>query len=350
MINFNELSKCTSDDFYKVYSESIFDCKEEIKFVKREKISRYGAEYVLPSEYTYEYNKINQDRMRRLVTVKVNNDKVFIVLKRVQMFQSIYNRIEGIPISYLKNQNTELKVLKEISENKLAQKIGVNEIEEPFIKKYYQFSEKIQCYNFYSNIKNNFEKIDKNKWKHKKGINKLLKMSNLTFNILDEDNIMLDGVDIEIINNAFNKGKRKIDSKSKGWLKLQKAMSKYPYWDDDFVVYHMFKYKSIPVAFIVYIIDEDIAHQIVNQTSARCSYDNLNLNEEEQEEFDIIRKKISAFVHYKCVEDMKKRNIKSAFFGGSFDMGNRIKSQVGKLDIYKTIMNDKKISHFVYKL
>ena len=175
-------------------------------------------------------------------------------------------------------------------------------------------------------------------------------MSNLTFNILDEENIMLDGVDIEIINNAFNKGKRKIDSKSKGWLKLQKAMSKYPYWDDDFVVYHMFKYKSIPVAFIVYIIDEDIAHQIVNQTSARCSYDNLNLNEEEQEEFDIIRKKISAFVHYKCVEDMKKRNIKSAFFGGSFDMGNRIKSQVGKLDIYKTIMNDKKISHFVYKL
>ena len=138
MINFNELSKCTSDDFYKVYSESIFDCKEEIKFVKREKISRYGAEYVLPSEYTYEYNKINQDRMRRLVTVKVNNDKVFIVLKRVQMFQSIYNRIEGIPISYLKNQNTELKVLKEISENKLAQKIGVNEIEETLINTGYR--------------------------------------------------------------------------------------------------------------------------------------------------------------------------------------------------------------------
>jgi hypothetical protein len=104
----------------------------------------------------------------------------------------------------------------------------------------------------------------------------------------------------------------------------------------------MFKYKSIPVAFIVYIIDEDVAHQIVNQISARCSYDNLNLNEEEQKEFDIISKKMSAFVHYKCVEDMKKRNIKSAFFGGSFD--------IGKLDIYKTIMNDKKISHFVYKL
>ena len=47
---------------------------------------------------------------------------------------------------------------------------------------------------------------------------------------------------------------------------------------------------------------------------------------------------------------MKKRNVTDAFFGGSFDMGNRIKSQVGKLDIYKTIMNDKKISHFVYKL
>ena len=342
MIDFNELSKCTSDDFYKVYSESIFDCKKEIKFVQREKISRYGDEYVLPSEYTYEYNKINQDRMRRFVTVKINDDKVFIVLKRVQMFQFIYNRIEGIPISYLKNKDTEMKVLKEISENKLAQKIGVNEIEETFIKKYYQFSEKIQCYNFYSNIKNNFEKIDKNTWKHKKGINKLSKMSNLTFNILDEENIMLDGMDIEIINDAFNKGKRKIDSKSKGWLKLQKSMSKYSYWVDDSVVCLMFKYKSIPVGFIAYIIDGEIAHQIINQTSARCSYDNLNFNEEEQKEFDIIGKKMSAFVHYKCVEDMKKRNIKSAFFGGSFD--------IGKLDIYKKIMNDKKICHYVYKL
>ena len=51
---------------------------------------------------------------------------------------------------------------------------------------------------------------------------------------------------------------------------------------------------------------------------------------------------MSAFVHYKCVEDMKKRNIKSAFFGGSLD--------IGKLDIYKKIMNDKKICHYVYKL
>ena len=57
-----------------------------------------------------------------LTRLTVTRSKVFIVLKRVQMFQSIYNRIEGIPISYLKNHNTELKVLKEISENKLAQK------------------------------------------------------------------------------------------------------------------------------------------------------------------------------------------------------------------------------------
>jgi len=342
MINFNELSKCTSDDFYKVYSESIVDCKEEIKFVQREKISRYGNEYILPSEYTYEYNKIYQDRMRRLVIVKVNNDKVFIVLKRVQMFQHIYNRVEGLPISYLKNKKTELKVLKKISKNKLARKIGVNEIEEIVIKKSYQFSEEIKSYNYYSNIKNNFEKIARNKWKHKKGINKLLKMSNLTFNILDDENIMLDSIDIKIINNAFNTGKRQINSKSKGWLKLQKSMLKYPYFNDDSVICYMFKYKSIPVAFVVYIIDDTVAHQIINQTSGRCFYDNLNHNEEEQKEFDTIKRKISAFVHYKTIEDMKKRNITDAFFGGSFD--------IGKLDVYKTIMNDKQISHYVYEL
>jgi hypothetical protein len=348
MINFNELSKCTSDDFYKVYSESIVDCKEEIKFVQREKKSRYGAEYILPSEYTYEYNKIYQDRMRRLVIVKVNNDKVFIVLKRVQMFQSIYNRIEGIPISYLKNQNTELKVLKEISENKLAQKIGVNEIEEATVKKYYQFSEKIQSYNFYSNIKNNFEKIDKNKWKHKKGINKLLKMTNLTFKVLknegalDYENVLKDKEDINKLNLAWEKYKKEIDKVPKGWIRLKKAMAKYSYWNDNFTFCYLFKYKDIPVAYVVYILDNKVCYQIINKTVGRSLYDNLNLNEEEQKEFDEIKKKISAYVHYKTIEDMKKRNVTDAFFGGSFSLG--------KLDIYKTIMNDKQISHYVYKL
>ena len=83
------------------------------------------------------------------------------------MFQHIYNRIEGLPISMGKYGQIEDDVLREIAGCGLATKISGLEDESSILKsRGYEFSEKVEAYNYYSQIHYNFARIDKNKWKH----------------------------------------------------------------------------------------------------------------------------------------------------------------------------------------
>ena len=346
-IEIEDLKNITADEFYKVKSIPMWEteAKEFIDFYNDERTKRYGNGGTLPAEFSHEYNKICHDISRRIITVGYDGDRVIVVIKRVQMFQHIYNRIEGLPISMGKYGQIEDDVLREIAGCGLATKISGLEDESSILKsRGYEFSEKVEAYNYYSQIHYNFARIDKNKWKHKKGIKRMLAMDKLTMNFLQDQNVH-DLEDIQTLNDGFDKYKKEVQKVPKGWHKLQKAMSKYPYWTDDSVVCYMFKYKHIPVAFVVYVlINGHLTHQIINKTIGRNLHEEHDLNEEEQIEFEEIKKRISAFVHYKTIQDMARRGVMEGYFGGAF--GNDGKT----LRTYKSIMNDFEIEHYIHKL
>ena len=151
--------------------------------------------------------------------------------------------------------------------------------------------------------------------------------------------------DIQTLNDGFDKYKKEVQKVPKGWHKLQKSMSKYPYWTDDRVICYLFKYKNIPVAFVVYVlVNDQLTHQIINKSIGRNLHEEYQLTEEEQIEFEEIKKRISAFTHYKTIQDLCRRGIMNGYFGGAF--GNDGKT----LRTYKNIVNDHEIEHHIHKL
>jgi len=345
-IEFEDLKNIDSTDFYKVKSIPMWEteAKEFIDFYNIERTKRYGIGGTLPAEFSHEYNKICHDISRRIITVGCDGDLVIVVIKRVQMFKYIYNRIEGLPIS-MGRIGVEKDVLDEIAECGLATKVsGLHDESLILTDRGYEFSEKIEAYNYFSLIHDNFARIDKNKWKHKKGIKRMLAMEKLTMNLLQNQNAH-DLEDIQTLNDGFDKYKIEVQKVPKGWHKLQKSMSKYPYWTDDNVVCYMFKYKDIPVAFVVYVlVNGQLTHQIINKTIGRNLHEEHDLNEEEHIEFEEIKKRISAFVHYKTMQDMAQRGVVEGYFGGAFGSDGKT------LRTYKGIMNDFEIEHYIHKL
>ena len=91
--------------------------KKFIDFFQYQRRMRYGHEGLLPSEYVHEYHKIKNEWQRKILTVGVKDDLVVVVLKHVQMFQHIYKRLEGLPISAsgsLINEELVFDALKEM--------------------------------------------------------------------------------------------------------------------------------------------------------------------------------------------------------------------------------------------
>ena len=343
-IEIEDLKNITADEFYKIRSLPMWEteAKELIDFYNAERTKRYGFGGTLPAEFSHEYNKICHDISRRIITIGYDGDRIIVVIKRVQMFKHIYNRIEGLPISMGGNREMEKVVLSEIAGNNLATKIsGLEDEVKPLS---YPFSEKVEAYNYHSYIPENFTRIDKNKWKHKKGIKRMLAMEKLTMNFLQDQNAY-DLKDIQTLNDGFDKYKKEVQKVPKGWHKLQKSMSKYPYWTDDRVICYLFKYKNIPVAFVVYVlVNDQLTHQIINKSIGRNLHEEYQLTEEEQIEFEEIKKRISAFTHYKTIQDLCRRGIVNGYFGGAF--GNDGKT----LRTYKNIVNDHEIEHHIHKL
>ena len=358
-IEFEDLKNITADQFYKDKSIPIWEteAKEFIDFYNVERTKRYGIGGTLPAEFSHEYQKICHDGLRRIITIGIDDgDRVIVVIKRVQFFQNIYNRIEGLPISmgrtgeaipraFLLKKQVETDVLDEIAKCGLAAKVsGLHDESLILTDRGYEFSEKVEGYNYYSQIPTNFIRIDKNKWKHKKGIKRMLAMEKLTMNLLQNQNAH-DLEDIQKLNEGFSKYKKEVQKIPKGWHKLQRSMSKYPYWTDDNVICYMFRYKEIPVAFVVYILVNDhLTHHVINKTIGRNLHEEYELNGEEQIEFEEITKRVAAFTHYKTMQDMVRRGVIDGYFGGAF--GNDGKT----LKTYKSIMTDHEIVHYIHKL
>tara|TARA_Y100000310_G_C20687901_1_gene820268 strand:+ start:1749 stop:2816 length:1068 start_codon:yes stop_codon:yes gene_type:complete len=344
-ITYQQLFHVTEHSFYKVFARPLSDIssKADIDFVNAERQLRYGPQYILPAEYSYEYNLICNDPHRRIITIDFGDDIAIVVLKRVQMFQNVYTRIEGIPISRSRNKHHELHILTILAATGLAYKIGGCLIESEILDQMgYPFSEEISSYNFYSYIPSNFAKINRNKWKHKKGIKRMEKMSGLTVKFLVDKN-QKDLDDISRLNGWFDRWKKEVEGTKSGWKKLQKSMSKHPYWLDQNIISYLFRYKDIPVAYVVYVTGKyKTAHQIINKSIGRAVLPEFEFTDQEQQEFDEIRRRIPAFIHYKTIKDLNERGYAHGYFGGAFSM----KSLRG----YKTMMNDLEVSQQIHKL
>lgn len=316
----------------KAISLSNSQSKKFIDYYNSERRNRYGYIGILPAEYTYEYHQIKNEWQRKIVTVEVDEDLVIVVLKHVQMFKYIYKRLEGLPISISNNRKNEEKVFDKLSSSGLVLKFLSNEPESKWLEeKGYTVDTIFETYNYYSNVNVNFAKIGSNKWRTKKGVNRLLKDCRLSFKKLTKQDKSVDK-----INEAFIRWKKDVE-KSK-WLSkgFSDSISKYPYWNDNNVEYYLFEYDDFPIGLIVYlIVNGDIGYQLVNKGIDHMVFD------EPIEIPDEIRKRIGAYMHYVTMKDLYDRKVTDTFAGGA--MGIRKAS----LGIYKKIMND---SYFGVKI
>jgi len=340
-LNIKDLKKITKKDFFNNFTLNLKEetSKKLIDYYNVVRRERYGSGGTLPSEYTHEYNKICNDWQRKVITIGINDDLVIVFIKHVQMFKYIYNRMEGLPISISDNKNNELQVLLELFKFDMVYKVGGLEKEMKNLYKYgFELSEQLNTYNFYSYIPRNYEKMT-NKWRTKKGINRMLNMKNLTWEVLKKYTEK-----IEIISGGFDNWKIKSEGEVMG-KKLSKAIKNYKFWEDKNVIYYMFSYKDIPVGFSVYLISNDICYQLVNKSAGHIIYNKKILeclSKEEKLEFDELKRRMNAMIHYITIKDLNNRGFEHSYFGGSF----RKKS----LAVYKGIMNDKVIEHNIYKL
>jgi len=306
--------------------------KKFIDFFQYQRRMRYGHEGLLPSEYVHEYHKIKNEWQRKILTVGVKDDLVVIVLKHVQMFQHIYKRLEGLPISASGSLINEELVFDALKENVCKKFLG-NEEESLWLeKKGLELHTHFETYNYYSHVDTNMAKM-KNRWRTKKGVNRLLKNPKLTHRKLTQP----DGA-VEKINNAFLRWKRDVE-KTK-WLSkgMADAITKYEYWNDPSVEYYLFEYEDIPVGLVVYLlVNEKIGYQLVNKSIDHMVF------EEEVDIPDEVRKRIGAYMHYITMKDLQKREVVDTFAGGA--MGTRKAS----LGIHKSIMNDSSFGVKIYE-
>jgi hypothetical protein len=172
-----------------------------------------------------------------------------------------------------------------------------------------------------------------NRWRTKKGVNRLLKNPEVAYRKLNKPDIA-----VEQINNAFLKWKRDVE-KTK-WLSkgMADAITKYEYWNDPSVEYYLFEYGSVPVGLIVYLlVNEKIGYQLVNKSIDHMVY------EEEVDVPEEVRKRIGAYMHYVTMKDLQEREVVDTFAGGA--MGTRKAS----LGIHKAIMNDSSFGVRIYE-
>lgn len=351
-VTYEQLDKSqyyTSHSFYSEISNRLQTPrgKSFIDFYNNARFGQYGPEGHLPAEFTSRYNLICPDPSRRIVSVGINNgyvdDIVLVPLKKILMFRNVYTRCEGFPISVKGIQENATKVTKLLLQEHLIEKISVCSGEVPLVEQLgMERDNEIESWNFYSNKNTIVDKVTSNRWKTKKGINRIFNFDHFQFTSLKHRDSSID-----YIISGFDKYKEQTDKNVGGWKRLCKAISEYPFWRDDHVSYIMGWYRHIPLYLCVYIEcpETNSAHQIVNQSMAHNVYLEQFRNELDLEEvsiFDEIIKRTGALIHYHMIIEVSKNpKIDHLYFGGALSSK--------KLRIYKQILNEKEFSCIIYK-
>ena len=331
-MKFEELDTIDTKELFKEKAMRLDDIesKKYIEYYNNERYDRYGYQGILPAEYSHEYHLIKKDWQRKVLVV----DDVIIFMKYVSLFQHRYNRMDGLPISMSGDKDQEKRVFNKIIERKLCKKVLCIEPESELIADKFELDSKIMTYNYYSDVINNFTKIDRNGWRTKRGVNRLLKDPLLTYRKLEHHDDS-----VEQINNAFTRWKSEVEGSRFLSKTLANGINKHEYWDTDSSEYYLFEYDGFPVGLIVYILSPQkrgiVGHQIVNKGINHMIVD-YKIPEE-------IKKRIGAFMHYITMRDLHERGIKHIFCGMVTGMRNP------SLRTFKGIMNDTSFEARIWK-
>lgn len=317
-----------------------------INFVHNYRICKYGPEGHLPAEFTTEYNQICQDPLRRVFSIAYNGDLVLVPVKKVLMYDHVYNRIEGVPVSVNGNQNNVKDVLKELARTKICKKINTLCSSEQELVESIGGKQDIiiDSYNFYSSIESTYQKLHTNKWLTKRGIKKIMKMNSLELTIEAKVTRRIQD-SVELILDGFDEYQEKYTKYESGWKKLSKSIRKNKNFDN--VFYLMGWYQNIPLylCVVVYCTSSNTVHQIVNQSLAhntkREEIQKALISQFELDELDYILKRSGALIFYHMIKFIKLYlRSDHVYCGGAFDMKS--------LRMYKSNMNEKEISSFIY--
>jgi hypothetical protein len=326
--SFAKLDGMTQSEFFKNNCMKLNDvrAKEIIDFYNDARYERYGHAGILQAEYSYEYNKILHEWQRKICVIEYDDDLIIVFVKFVNMWQNRYCRIDGTPISVggnIKNENIVMQKLYHICEKIVG--FDVEEIQ-------LQVHKRHNNWNFYSNIENNYGKMN-NRWRTKKGINKLLGDKMLTWKVADKSDQPM----VELLCKSFQLWKKEVEGSKFLSKHLTNGIMKYEYWDDDSVRYYIFEYAGQPLGLIVYVlVNGKIAYQIANKGIKHMII---------QDEIIIpthIEKRLGAYMHYITVGDLQKLKLKHMYCGSA--LGDRKST----LKIFKSIMNDTPVACNIY--
>tara|TARA_R110000824_G_C15136396_1_gene669557 strand:+ start:188 stop:1240 length:1053 start_codon:yes stop_codon:yes gene_type:complete len=338
-IMIENLSDISAQDLFKYKCINIKDkySKKYADFYNTERYTRYGVCGILPVGYSYEYHNIINDWQRKIHTVGVDDDVVIVILKHVQMFQNIYKRMEGLPISINGNRENEEKVFDALIDSGIVKKVlsSVKE-EQDFLENHgMSVSSELKTYSYYCDVQSNWEnKSGVNRWRTKKGVNNLEKLSELTYRILDKKDSA-----VEKVIKSFSQYKEEVHNDRFLSKKFSKSIIEYPYWNDDKVDYYLFEYAGIPIGLVGYVYtDFGVAYQIINK-----GIHSMIFTDEELKSIPIdVQKRLGAYMHCKSIEILKEKKMKYSFCGGVFDTMRKT------IAIYKKLMNDDYFGMKVY--
>jgi hypothetical protein len=307
---------------------SVTQIKKFIIYYNEERKRRYGYEGILPAEYTHEYSNISKDWKRKLITIGVEGDIVISILKRVQMFENVYTRLEGLPISISGSKQNEKSVLDNLTPE-LCYKINAIEPEAAILEAWgYTLSEKQDNYNFYCDVPTHSLKIGSSKWRNKKGINKLNKITELTWEIVTKPSRAI--IDIQKGFDEYKGEGKGANPNRASWHSLAKNIAEFKSFGSDSVLFYLFSYNKNPIGLCVYVIvNKKWAHQIVKKSAHSTEVP------------EVLNKKFGSYIHYVTITDLNSRGITDVYLGGSFD--------IGELKTHKKEMSDAAINTLVYK-
>jgi len=342
-IMIENLSDIPANDLFKHKCLRLKDeyTKKYIDFYNTERYRRYGVTGILPAEYTHEYNCISNEWQRKVLTVGIGTDVVIVVLKHIQMFQHIYKRMEGLPISIEGNKENEKRVFNILINLEIVKKVlsSIKEEQEFLENCGMSVDSELKTYSYYSDVEHNWNtKSGLNRWRTKKGVNRLEKNDKLTCRILTKNEEC-----VKIIGEAFCKFKEEVHKDKFLSKKFTKSIIEYPHWNDDNVEYYLFEYDGFPIGLICYVYSHfSVGYQVVNKGIRSLLYDD-NIKENVKSIPQEVIKRLGEYMHCKSIEILRNKGIKYSNCGGVF---GTMKPEIA---LYKRLMNDSFFGMKVYK-
>lgn len=309
--------------------------KKYLDYYNAERMNRYGVCGNGTIDYTHEYDTILPNWKIRLLIVGVEGDMVLVIIKHIQMFQHIYKRMEGLPISIEGNRKHEEQVFDALISSSLVEKILTIEGEYDWVEtKGFTIQSELKEYNYFTDIPKHWNKISSGKWRSKKGINKLLKDPLLTYRVLVEEK---DAYIVERMNNAFGKYKVEIEKEDNIGQRQINGYNKYPFWKNNQVSYCVFEYDGFPVGLKVDLRSDGVVYKLVNKSINRMLFDNQPIIP------DKIKKRLGYYMHYIQIQGFFEDGLKVAYSDGVNSMMNK------STNVYKKETSDGVFSMRVYK-